>query len=137
MSEVFRTSAKVRFAHCDAAGIIFYPRAFELVNGVVEDWFAEALEKPFRALHLEDGLGAPLVKLEAEFVSPIELGDMLDFGLVVTTLGRSSADLEVAAHTNGGARLHVRARIVFTNLAARRSIPIPDALRARMKRYLR
>ena len=30
----------IRFEHCDAAGIIFYPRFFGLVNETVEDWFA-------------------------------------------------------------------------------------------------
>ena len=32
----------VRFEHCDAAGIIFYPRFFALVNETVEDWFCRA-----------------------------------------------------------------------------------------------
>ena len=31
----------VRFEHCDAAGIMFYPRFFALVNEMVEEWFAE------------------------------------------------------------------------------------------------
>ena len=34
-------SLPIRFRHCDAAGIVFYPRYFEMMNDLVEDWFAE------------------------------------------------------------------------------------------------
>ena len=41
----FTTTRKVRFEHCDPAGIVFYPRYFEMINGTVEDWFEEDLAK--------------------------------------------------------------------------------------------
>ena len=31
----FTTQRKVRFQHCDPAGIVFYPRYFEMINSVV------------------------------------------------------------------------------------------------------
>lgn len=136
MAEVFRTRAQVRFAHCDAAGIIFYPRAFELVNGAVEDWFA-AMGKPFGDLHLKDGLGVPVVRLETEFVAPLRLGDVVDFEIAVAALGKSSADIEITARVNGTDRVRVRQRAVFVRLNEQKSVPIPDALRAQMQRYLR
>ena len=40
----------IRFEHCDAAGLIFYPRFFGLVNETVEDWFA-GLGHSFKSLH--------------------------------------------------------------------------------------
>jgi 4-hydroxybenzoyl-CoA thioesterase len=133
---VFRTSTQVRFAHCDAAGWMFYPRALELVNGVVEDWFAEDLGKSFKVLHLDDGLGVPTVRLESEFHSPARLGDNLDFELTVTTLGRASVDLAIAASTDGTPRFTARLKIVFTELADAKSTPIPDAIRVAMQPYV-
>ena len=38
---------KVRFQHVDYAGIVFYPRFLEMLNCLVEDWFEEALDRPF------------------------------------------------------------------------------------------
>jgi len=127
----------VRFAHCDAAGWMFYPRAFELVNGIVEDWFANGLGYSFKTMHLQDGLGVPTVRVETEFLSAAQLGDMLDFELTVAAIGRSSVDLAIAASTNGSPRFLTNLRIVFTRLGERKSIAIPDSLRNAMQPYLR
>jgi 4-hydroxybenzoyl-CoA thioesterase len=32
----YQREVLVRFAHCDPAGIVFYARYFEMINGVVE-----------------------------------------------------------------------------------------------------
>ena len=55
----FTTQRKVRFQHCDPAGIVFYPRYFEMINSVVEDWFEEVLQHDFNKLHVESGTGVP------------------------------------------------------------------------------
>lgn len=136
MSDVFHTQQQVRFAHCDAAGWMFYPRAFELINGVVEDWFATALNKSFKALHLGDDLGVPTVHLETDFRSPARLGDILDFELSIAAIGRASVDLAIAASTDGTQRFQTRVRIVFVTLSDAKSVPIPAAIRTAMERYL-
>ena len=66
----------IRFGHCDAAGIIFYPRFFGLVNETVEDWFA-SLGHSFKSLHVDRRKGVPTVRFECEFVGPVRIGDML------------------------------------------------------------
>jgi 4-hydroxybenzoyl-CoA thioesterase len=137
VGNVFHRTVPVRFAHCDAAGIMFYPRAFELVNGVVEDWFADGLGVSFRDLHLKQGLGFPLVKLEAVFQAPAVLGDALDFTLTASAIGRSSVDMAIAAATDGSPRFAVRSRGVFTRLDSGKSIPIPEGVRAAIDAYLR
>ena len=47
---VFQREQVVRFGHCDPAGIVFFPRYFEMLNELVEDWFAQALGLPFAVL---------------------------------------------------------------------------------------
>ena len=42
-SQAFTTERRVRFADCDAAGIVFFPRYFEMLNALVEDWFTQGL----------------------------------------------------------------------------------------------
>lgn len=32
---------QIEFNHCDPAGIVFYPRYFEMVNSVIENFFAD------------------------------------------------------------------------------------------------
>ena len=43
----FTKQEKVRFQHVDYAGIVFYPRFLEMLNCLVEDWFEEAIDRPF------------------------------------------------------------------------------------------
>ncbi len=136
MGEVFHTRAEVRFAHCDPAGLIFYPRAFELVNGAVEDWFAQGLACTFAELHLQRRLGVPTVRLDAEFTAPARLGETLDFSLRVRAIGGASLDLEIAATVGGAARFAVQPRLVFMNLDTARATPIPEGLRPALSRYL-
>ena len=69
----FETQVKVRFAHCDPAGIIFYPRYFEILNGVVEDWFDQALGYSFSQLMRLHDLATPMVEVRTKFLNPCRL----------------------------------------------------------------
>ena len=66
---------RVRFKDCDAAGIVFFPRYFEMLNDCVEDWFREALALPFEAMHGSDRCGVPTAELSSRFVAPSRLGE--------------------------------------------------------------
>ncbi len=88
MGAEFIKIEKVRFQHTDAAGIVFYPRFLEMLNGLVEDWFEEALHLPFKALH--QTAGVPTVDLQVQFKKAARLGDLLTKKLWVITIGNSS-----------------------------------------------
>lgn len=128
----FETSAQVRFAHVDAAGIVFYPRYFELLNAAIEDWFARALGADFRSMHLDRGIGVPTVKLSAEFLSPGYLGDDLTVRIVPRHVGRSSCTYDALFTADGIDRLHANATLVCMDLAERKSTPWPDDIRERL-----
>jgi 4-hydroxybenzoyl-CoA thioesterase len=127
----FVSRQTVRFAHVDAAGIVFYPRYFEMLNAAVEDYFAEAVGIDFATMHMARGLGIPTVKLESEFVAPSRLGDALDFELEVIRVGRSSAELTVEICCDGETRLRIRLVIVCIDLANGRPFDWPDDMRPR------
>ena len=130
---IFVSRAPVRFAHVDAAGIVFYPRYFEMVNAAQEDFFAEMIGIDFCTLHIGHGLGVPTVKLESEFFAPSRLGDMLDIALTVTRCGQSSAGLAFHITCNGNRRLNVQSTIVCMDLKAARSTPWPQRIRDRLE----
>lgn len=133
---VFERTKTIRFAHCDPAGIVFYPQYLVLCNEIVEDWFADEVGVDFRTLHGTLRLGVPMVHLEVDFVSPGELGDVLDFRLVVTALGQASISLDVSAHSGADVRLRTVQKLVLMNLDTRRPVPIEPAWRDRMTRFL-
>ena len=130
----FEASRTVRFADCDAAGIMFFPRLMEMLNGVVEAWFEGPLGLSFRELHQERGWSVPTAALEAEFHAPSRLEDRLDWSLSVARLGRSSCALEHRVACAGQARLTARQTIVLVG-EAMTATPWPDELRACMAAF--
>jgi 4-hydroxybenzoyl-CoA thioesterase len=128
----FTTSTQVRFAHVDAAAIVFYPRYFEMLNGAVEDWFA-SMGHDFHLLHVARGIGTPTVRIECDFASPSELGDLLKIEISPRELGRSSCRYDFIFSCNGQERLRGSAVLVCIDLGTRASIPWPDALRSEME----
>lgn len=117
---------RVRFAHCDPAGIVFYPRYVELINEVVEDWFEEGIGVDFHSLHVEHGLAIPTVRLEVEYLVPSRYGNILCFHLWVANIGNSSLQLGINAYSEKQLRMRARLKIVMTSLAELKPIPIPE-----------
>jgi 4-hydroxybenzoyl-CoA thioesterase len=137
--KAFTADYTLRFGQCDPAGIAFFPRLVEMLNWVVEDWFAKALDADFRSIHIARDEGVPARSLSIDFVGPAELGDVLTYSLTVALLGRSSINLAISAERRGGrAVLTAKHTIVYCDLsgAAPASMAIPDGLRQKMAAYL-
>ncbi len=131
----FRTELCIRFRHCDLAGIVFYPRYVELLNDVVEDWFA-VMGLPFGDL-LRQGLAAPMAALDVQFQKPSRLGETLATTLEVERIGRTSCRIMVRlVGPDAVQRVTFQATMVSAALAEMRPQPWPDALRLAMSRYL-
>jgi 4-hydroxybenzoyl-CoA thioesterase len=133
MSRPFTARHRLRFAHCDAAGIAYYPRLFELADGVIEDWTEQVLGVPRRVLHLEQGRALPTVDLKTRFASPSRLGDWLDFSLAVERLGTSSIDFALEMTCAGEPRLSAHYTQVLVDMATMRSLPWPPEWRVRIE----
>ena len=84
----FIKQEKIRFEHIDFAGIVFYPRYLEMLNALVEDWFEEALHRPFHKMHETNGI--PTVDLKVQFKKAARLGETLTKELWVKELRSSS-----------------------------------------------
>jgi len=134
---VFERDIQVRFAHCDPAGIIFYPRYFEIINGVIEDWCAEGLGYPFRRMHMEGRHGVPIVSMEVVFENPSRLGDMLRFTVAVKRLGNKSVTLDIAADCDDEPRMRCRQVLVHSAMGRDvRAEAWPADVKLRMAEFL-
>jgi 4-hydroxybenzoyl-CoA thioesterase len=133
----FTREITVRMQHVDAAGIVFYPRYFEMVVEVIEHWFADALGFDFHRLHTTRGVAVPTVHIDVEFRRPSRLGDRLTFTLELLKLKRTSLLLGIAAACAGEERMRVRQVVTCTSMGlAMRAVDIPDDLRAAMAPHL-
>ena len=133
--QVFTVDRRVRFADCDAAGIVFFPRYFEMLNGVVEDWFAGRLGASFRELHQNRHVSVPTAAVEARFIAPSRLEDELTFELTVTKLGGASCGLRHRISSGGQLRFEASQTIVYVG-AYLKPEPWPEALRTRIAPFV-
>ena len=102
----FRSPQLVRFAHCDAAGIVFYPRYFDMMNSAQEDWFDQGLGCPWGTdLMGPRNLRIPPLAITVEFLAGCRLSEVIDFHLWVTRLGHRSLELALEGRVAGKPRL--------------------------------
>ncbi|MBV9669800.1 MAG: acyl-CoA thioesterase [Acidobacteriales bacterium] len=131
----YETQVRIRFTQCDPAGIVFYPRYFEIFNDLVEDWFRESLHLPFEELINHRGWGVPTVHLEVDFSSPSRFGDVLDAQLTVVQVGGSSINLRITLRgPDHRERVIASVVLVLIDRAANEAIPLPPDLRTALTR---
>jgi 4-hydroxybenzoyl-CoA thioesterase len=129
----YRSQILVRFADCDPAQMVFYPRYLTMFNDLVEDWFRDELKLPFSYYHLEQQHGLPTVHLEVDFVAPSRLGEVLSATLTVKRVGTSSITLNILFRgPDGSDRVRGTVVLVVTDLRSSRAVPIADDLRSRI-----
>ena len=132
----FSLQQTVRFQHCDPAGIVFYPRYFEMINTTVEEWFAQRLGAPFATLHGAMGAAVPTASISIDFHAPSRLGEVLELRLRPTRIGRSSVGLSIEAHCGDEKRFSMESTLVFTRKGASGSAEWPEDIRARILQEL-
>ena len=134
----FIRSSKVRFEDCDLAGIVFYPNYILMLNRLIEEWFAEALDMPWGRMHHEFRLGFPTVNMQVDFRNPSRLDEVLEWSLEVRRLRTRALTLGVNACCQGEERVAIEITIVSVNLipGGISSREIPADIRAKMQNYL-
>ena len=137
MARAFVTERKIRFSHCDPAGIVYFVNFFDMVSGAVEDWFGEAIGWTFNDMHIRRRMGFPIVNTGCEFFRPCHLGDRLELALVIARLGRSSIEFEVTGRVAGDEKFRARHKVAMMSLDTLRALPIPDDLRQKMQPYVK
>lgn len=132
----YRKQILVRFGDCDAAGIVFYPRYFDMFNSLVEDWCREALDFSFSEIVTRRGWGLPTVHLEVDFLAPSVFGDVLSASLSVTALGKTSIGLDIILRSaNSADRVRGKVTLVLIDRKHHRAIPVPDGIRAKILNF--
>lgn len=129
----FTQPLKVLFKHCDPAGVVFYPRYFEIINDMVEAFF-DHVGFPFEEI-LKDG-GVPTVQVETTFHAPSRHGDHLTLSLELTRIGTASLGISVIAEGSDARRFSAALTLVHIN-AAHRPKSWSDQMRQAFSPYLR
>ena len=138
MNKIFVHEQLIRFSHCDPAGIVYFPRFFDLAHATMEDWLAQGLGQGLPVLIRERRIGTPTVSIQCEFAKTLRIGDTLRFELRVVKLGNASVQLAYSGRKEKGGDEHltIRQTIVFMDLDTGRAMPIPEDLRPNIEQFL-
>jgi YbgC/YbaW family acyl-CoA thioester hydrolase len=127
---VFSTGIAMR--HTDAAGIVFFPRYYEMMHDAFEAFLGSRGLSPAQILK-ESTYFLPVVRCECEYRSPLFWGDPVDIQITVREIRRRSFTLGyrfVHGHKvyAAGATTHVTA-----DKASKKSIALPEELLKALK----
>ena len=138
MSEApFILRRQVEFNHCDPAGMVFYPRFFEMISATIERFLGDAVGYGWDGMAITSGgRGTPMGQIDVRFEAPAFLGDWLEFRLTVARIGTASATFTIACHGAEERTFLCHATIVHADTGGGRSVPWPEAAREGMARYL-
>lgn len=125
---------QIEFNHCDPAGIVFYPRYFEMTNSVIENFFADVVGRSFASMHLGAQNGVPTVSIAADFIAPSRLGDKVLFTLQIVKLGRSSVTVQITGRM--GEDLRMQATLTLVWIEAMKAAAWPANMRAALQSYM-
>jgi 4-hydroxybenzoyl-CoA thioesterase len=125
MSAIFERPVRIRFSHCDPAGIVFFPQYLVMTNALVEDWFNEGLQVDYAQMLGPRRIGLPIVKLECEFSRPSQMGETITLSLNVSAIGRRSIGIEIVGHCGGETRFRAKQVLVTISIESGKSIDIP------------
>ncbi len=134
-SGVWRTRLRIRFGACDPAGIVYTPEYLNLFNGVIEDWYGDALGLPYHDLVGTRRTGLGYAHVSADFARPSGMGDVLDVAVIVRDIGRTSVKLTVHAFKDATECVRATFVTVTTSLVDHKSIALPDDMRLALKNY--
>jgi 4-hydroxybenzoyl-CoA thioesterase len=89
-----RRNVRIVWGDCDPAGIVYYPRYFEMFDASTTALFERALGvTKFQFVKAYDSLGYPMVDTRARFLLPTRYGDDVVIETEVSEIKRSSFDI--------------------------------------------
>ena len=89
-----RRDVRIVWGDCDPAGIVFYPRYFEMFDTSTTALFERALGMTkFQFVKAYNSVGYPMVDTRARFLLPTRYGDDVVIETTITEIRRSSFDI--------------------------------------------
>jgi 4-hydroxybenzoyl-CoA thioesterase len=131
----FTRSVPVRFSHCDPAGIVYFPRYFNMFNALIEDWYTVELGFEYAKLIMGSRYGFPTVHIECDFKIPSRIGDVIDLTLLIEQVGRSSLGIIIVCHRDGLERLRARMTSAMISIETGTAVHMPQPLRDAVDSY--
>ena len=88
------SNVRIEWSHCDPAGIVFYPRYYEIFDACAHRLIEQASGmSKFQLLRAFDFAGFPMVDIRARFLRPTRYGDDVVIETEIAEIRHSSFDI--------------------------------------------
>jgi 4-hydroxybenzoyl-CoA thioesterase len=135
MTACFSADRPLRFGDCDFSGTAYYPAYLNLLNGVVEEFWAWA-GWPWHITIPTEDWGTPTVHLSCDFKKASRMGDLLTFRIEVLKVGRSSLRLAHTIHCGDEPRWTAEQVLAACRISTYQPLPWPADVRAKLESLL-
>jgi len=130
---MYTYQTKIKLHETDAAGLLFFSNQFKIVHDAYQA-LLDHIGFPFAELIREKDFFLPIVHSEADFKSPLFVGDLIEVQVTVEQVGKTSFTffyklLDTSQNLIGTAQtVHVA-----MDKATQKKIPIPTDLRSKIE----
>ena len=133
---MFLAHNQVRMHDTDMAGILYFPRQFRFAHDALED-FIESFGVTFDQVFKREKFVFVIVHAEADYFSPLHVGDALEIELSITHIGNTSFEVVYKIYKSDKT-LAGTAKTVHVTLDAvtRQKMPIPDHFKRLLVEHL-
>lgn len=128
---LFRTRIHPRFCDTDALG--------HIGNTVVPVWLLEGRESLLKLFVPDNDFrkaSLVVVRTEIDFLGELRFGADVEVTTALERIGNSSLVVLQEVHQDGAARCKARTTMVYFDAQARKSQPIPDAVRSQLEEHV-
>jgi len=136
MGQTFTHRIRVRYAECDAQGVVFNAHYYAYFDLLMTELWREAIG-PYGVM-VENGTDMSVVASGARFIQPARFDDEIDLNARITRLGNTamSTAITITRASDGATLVEGEIHHVFVDPATYTKRPIPDDVRAGLAPYL-
>ncbi|KAF3361608.1 1,4-dihydroxy-2-naphthoyl-CoA hydrolase [Chlamydiales bacterium STE3] len=135
MAMEFIAKNKVRMHDTDMAGILYFARQFRFAHDALEDFFEQETGTNFDDVFKKQKSAFVIVHCEADYFTPLAVGDPLDIHLLVNRIGQTSFTLFYKIFRKGHLVGTVKTVHVAIKTDTRTKTEIPAMIRNALEKY--
>ena len=136
MGQTFTHRIRVRYAECDAQGVVFNAHYYAYFDILMTELWREILGS-YDAM-VRDGTDMSVVASGARFIAPARFDDEIDLNAQITRLGNTamSTAIRITRASDGAELVDGEIHHVFVDPATYTKRPIPDDVRVGLEPYV-
>jgi len=126
---MFQHDIVIRLRHTDAAGIMYFARIFDVAHEAYEA-LLESIGQPIPADLARAQYVIPIVHAEADYRTPLRLGDRVRVDVLIEKIGSRSFTLKyLLAKSHGNVAAEVKTVHIVVSGETGKAMKMPEALR--------